>query len=483
MLKGDRQQSTRLLLVASVAIVAFGLVAGLVVSTQPLYIFLAIAAGAILYCFFTQFEYTVLGLLVLRSALDPFSGYQLTAAFALGLDALTIMYVTLQLLTRQPVHTDRFFWFFAGWVGLQSVWVVLLPLGGLGLGADVLPAAIREWIRLVSWLMVYLLVTQLRDRIHPTRLISFLYASLIIPISIAILQTVIPSVLPPIFLGGSESAPGESISRINGTLGHPNTFATFLLLFIALTCWRLKCSKQRWRWVALLCVLAFFFVSAKSLFSLMMLGVFLLMLLAPSMDAVKFIGGIVLFALVIVLFASTEFGRERLGSIGETPLLNPDIDLWRAILLSAGDGNSFNWRLAQWTDLLTQWRRYPLLGFGLGNSIAVSGNGLLPHNDYIRALIEGGIVGFFTFVFLFIAQFGWLIQCLRSSAIAHNGLRKELCFVLIALLAAVPVGMLTENIWSHTTFFFYWWALFSLVGWDWEPPKNSTSLLTTATSL
>ncbi len=474
-LKDNRQQSILLPLVASVAVVVVGLTAGLMVSTKPMYIFTAIAAGAILYSLFTQFEYTVLGLLILRSALDPFSAYQITSAFALGLNALTIIYVTLQLLTRQPVHTDRFFWFFAGWVALQSLWVILLPLGGLGLGPDVMPAAIREWIRLLSWLMVYLLVTQLRDRIHPARFVSALFISLIIPISIACLQIVSPSILPPIFVGGEATIPGEELSRINGTLGHPNTFATFLLFFIALTCWKAKCNPQRWKWIVLLGILAFFLVSTKALFSLMMLGVFLLMLLAPSMSPLKLASGVALFAIVIALFASTEFGRERLGSISETPLLNPDIDLGRAILLSAGDNNSFNWRLAQWTDLMTKWQRYPLLGFGLGNSVEVSGNGLLPHNDYIRALIEGGLTGFSIFIFLFIGQFGWLLQRLRSSMIAQNLPQQELCSIMLALLCAVSVGMITENIWSHTTFFSYWWALFSVINWDWSKPEISTA--------
>jgi hypothetical protein len=33
--------------------------------------------------------------------------------------------------------------------------------------------------------------------------------------------------------------------------------------------------------------------------------------------------------------------------------------------------------------------------------------------------------------------------------------------------------MITENIWSHTTFFFYWWTLFGVAGWNWNERQNS----------
>jgi O-antigen ligase len=245
-------------------------------------------------------------------------------------------------------------------------------------------------------------------------------------------------------------------------------------MFMGLTYWRLTQSKQRWPWMLLLGFLAFFYVSTKSLFSLMMLGTFIVVLIAPRLSPINLMGGILLFTTVIGLFGSTEFGKERLGSIGETPLGNPDIDIWRAILLSAGDGNSFNWRIMQWTYLLGQWQLHPILGYGLGISAQVSTNNLYPHNDYVRALVEGGIVGFILFLLLFIVQIVRLIQLYRNPSSSRE--QRELCLVMLAMILAIPVGMITENIWSHTTLFFYWWTLFGVVGWNWNErntEKNS----------
>ncbi|NES22063.1 MAG: O-antigen ligase family protein, partial [Symploca sp. SIO3E6] len=332
--------------------------------------------------------------------------------------------------------------------------------------------SIREWIRLFSWVMVYLLVMQLKGRIPPQQVVYILFWSLVLPIVVALLQMFLPSVLPPFFAPhGGHSAGVEEVSRIKGTLGHPNTFVTFVLLFMGVTYWRFTQSKQRLPWLLLLGLLAFVYVSTKSLFGLMMLGTFIVVLIAPRLSLVNLIGGVVLFVGIIVLFGSSEFGQERLGSIAKTPLGNPDIDIWRAILLAKGDGNSFNWRIAQWTYLFGEWQKFPILGFGLGVSAYVSNNQLLPHNDYVRALVEGGIVGLGTLLIFLGGQAVRLIQ-LYIQAPRGSG-QRELSLALLAVLLAIPVGMITENIWTHTTMFFYWWTLLAVVGWDWDESEKS----------
>jgi O-antigen ligase len=335
------------------------------------------------------------------------------------------------------------------------------------LDASHIQNSLREWVRISSWLMVYLLVLQLKDKVHPEVMISRLFLALIVPSTIALMQIFAPSLLPPMFIGGGDDGTiGATISRVNGTLGHPNTFATFLLLFIALTLWKLGKAKQRWYWLCLLGLLAFFYVSTKALFALAMLGVFLLVFIAPKLSLPKIIGGALLFVIAIALFGSTEFGQQRLASLASTPLFNPNIDISRAILLSASDGNSFNWRLAQWTFLLQAWEQHPFLGYGLATCKQLTVLNAYAHNDYIRALTEGGIVGFVSFILLLLALFLRLFQIFRMAP--PQSQQRNLCLVLLAMLSAILVGMVTENIWSHTTLFFYLWTLISIAGWKWE---------------
>lgn len=443
--------------------VLIGIVVGFLTQTKPLYVGLFLIAPALIAFFFNSFEISVLGLLILRSALDPFSEKGLTGAFALGLSALTAVYVTTRLLSKQSVKIDAFWWFFAGWIAIQGIWVALLPLGGSELGIERLPEATREWVRISTWLMCYLLTLQLKDRLPPEKFVNRLFLALIIPLTAALLQLLVPPQLLPSFLtihGGD--------SRINGTLGLSNTFATFLLFFIGLTYWKINSVKQRLPWILLMIVLVFFLVSTKVLIGVAMLVVLITALVLPRLNFVNFVAAVVLITLMFGLFSSTEFGRERLVSISQTPLINPQIDASRAILLAASDNNSFNWRIAQWTALLGHWRYSPMLGYGMQTSNAFGPMFAWAHNDYIRVLVEEGFAGLALYLSFWGVQFVRLIRLIRSPFTTSS--QKHFCSVLVAFLLAAMVGMLTENIWSHTTLFIYWFSLSAIADWNWGKP-------------
>lgn len=453
--------SKRLTFWVGVGGVVVGTVAGVLAGAKPLYLGLALGVAMVVAYFFAEFERAVLGLLVLRTALDIFSEQQIPAMFAIGVDALALLYVTFLLLTRRTVHTDGFWWFFAGWVMLQGLWLILCALGGLGLGASVLLDNIREWIRLFSWLMVYLLVMQLKDHTHPEKIISLLFISLIPPVVVGLIQQFLLS------------SPGSE-TRIQGTLGHPNGFATYLLLFIGLTWWKLSWAQRRWPWLLLLGLLANLYVSTHALVGLAMIGVFTLVMIAPKLNLVNIISVVFLLVVVLGLFASTEFGRERLDTIANTPLLNPNIDVSRAILLAQSDGNSFNWRLVQWNFLLQSWQKSPLFGYGLATAAYVSPFSLAAHNDYVRALVEGGIVGLVAFLTFLGAQGVRLVQLFERAP--RGSSRRDLCWVLLAIFLATLVGMCTDNVWLFTPFYLYWWSVLAVAGWNWkelQPPKGS----------
>ena len=109
-----------------------------------------------------------MALLIFRSSLDAFSEQGLPAVFAVGLDALVIAYVLTLYLTHQKIQIDRFWWLFAFWVVTQGLWPVLTAVGGLPLDSSFFSESLRDWVRLFSWLMVYLGVNQLQDRFSPS---------------------------------------------------------------------------------------------------------------------------------------------------------------------------------------------------------------------------------------------------------------------------------------------------------------------------
>jgi hypothetical protein len=465
-------RSLILTILLSLTGVGIGIVSGFLAGANPKLLVLAVVAVGMVYYFFAKFEQAVLGLLILRSSLDVFSAQQVPAAFAIGLNILALVYVTVSLLTGRTIHTDGFWWFFASWVALQGLWVILLPLGGLGLDGSYLLVAMREWVRLFSWLMVYLLVMQLKGRVHPHKVIAALFISLAIPLAVALMQIILPPSLLPPFLVFETYGLFEEGSRINGTIGHPNAFATFLLFFISLTFWKIIHAYRRFLWLALVAVLVFFLASTKALVGLALLIFMICLVTISKVSLSKVIGTFLVLIIVISLFASNEFGRERLASIINTPLINPDIDISRSILLSWSDYNSFNWRIAQWNFLIQAWVNSPIFGYGLGTSSHLTIMNNYAHNDYIRALAEQGITGIIGFLIFIGGQYLRLFYKLFSLPLKSP--QRNLCFVMINFLTALLLGMCTENIWSHTTLFFYWWTLFSIIGWDWNDSGTPT---------
>lgn len=389
---------------------------------------------------------------------------------AIAVDLATLVYIAFLLLDKQKIQLDRFWYFFAGWIALQSLWVILLPLGGLGFDASVLSISIREWVRMFSWLMFYLLIMQFKGRLHPEKIVSALFLSLIAPLIAALLQIVCPPSVLPSFLVFESGYSVEAGSRINGTLGHPNTFATFVLLFLGLALWKINSYQKRRYWIVLVAVLAFFLVSTNSLTGMMMLVAFMVAYFIPKFNLINLIAGLSLLAIIGFLFVSSDLGQERLQSLYGTPLLNPDIDWSRAVLLQWEDGNSFNWRIAQWTYLLQSWQKYPIWGYGLGTDSKVSVFDTAAHNDYIRFLVEEGIVGLTTFLAFLLAQFTRLIQLLLAGS--PQSPQRNLCSMMLAYFVAMLVGMLTGNILLHTTMFFYWWTLMAIASWDWTPSSG-----------
>jgi O-antigen ligase len=452
--------------------VAIGLATGVLVSSQPLIVFAIFAAIGMVFYFFADFNRVVIGLLVLRSSLDVLSAQQLPSVLAIGVDLLTLLYISVQLLQRKKVYADSFWLFFAGWVLLQGIWPLLCIAGGLGFEGWALSVNLREWTRLFSWLMMYLLVMQLKGRLEPETIISLLFLSLILPMLAAGMQIFLPESLLPSQLRHSGNL---QENRIFGTLGHANTFSCYLLLFIGLTWWKISYSKRRWIWILLLVPLLFAYVGTHSLMSLVMLTIFVVIIASTRLRPASLLGGLVVISMVFALFASSEFGRARLETLSETPIFNPNIDVSRAILLQKTDNNTFNWRLYHWTALIEQWKKSKLLGYGLATAIYVAppDSPFIPHNDYVRALVEGGLVGLSTFLAFLAAQAFYLLQLISKAA--PGSPQRELSKVLFAVLLATFVAMSTDNVWICTTFYFYWWALLPICAWDWNKATTNSN--------
>lgn len=462
----SRATRARLGIAVLVGLLGGGL--GITIGNSPLFAVLGVLSAVSVVYFLRNFEQSVLLLLIARSALDSFSGRQLPAIFAIAINLLAVIYLLFQWVQRRSLKVDWFWYFLLSWGLIQTLWIVLLPLGGLGFDSAMLAPGLREWVRRFSWVTVYFLVMQLKGRVAGTKIIGFLLLSLIIPLFTALLQVFLPTSLLPGFLTFQNDVLN---GRVFGTLGFPNNLAIYLSLFIGIAGWKLTTASRPLGWIALLVLITFVYINTGYLTGLVALGAIILFANLARMNVLHLVGGAIAFCIVLVIFAKTGVGQARLAELADVPFLNPDVDLSRAIVLAnSGNSSSMNWRITHWHYLLQSWQDAPWLGYGISTAPYLSplrdsgGRPYTPHNDYFRFLVEQGVVGLGLFIAFLTAQFIYLIQALRR-CVSHVA-QYQFVLVLLAILVSTCIAMFTNNVLDATAFFFYWWTCFAVSGWS-----------------
>jgi O-antigen ligase len=454
---------TAFILLASVAM-------GIAAATKPLLLAVGIVGAIGISLLYKKFEFSVLGLLIVRSSLDPFSNLQLASILALVIDGITVCYITGCLLLHRRIRTDWWMIFLLCWILLTALWPLATALGWLPTESESLGIGIREWFRVASYGAIYSLVMQLRDRIPGQKLLSYLLLSLVVPVSVAFGQLFFPGYLPKAVIAYVEG----SGTRVYGTLGHPNTFAAYLLLMGSLVWWKYRSTEQK-RWLALLSVLIPIYLSTNSLAGVAMILVVIGVLVLPRLSLQSLTAASLSIVLALGIFISTDLGRTRLEALQQTPLLNGDFSISKAINLSYIDGNSFSWRIAQWSYLIKAWEHSPLFGYGLGTTKILTPFHNGAHNDFVRALAETGLVGLFLFLILWAALFVRIADLWRQAP--AGSAQRELGLVMLGVYAAVTIGMTTEHYWETTAFYFYWLTIIAVAGWKWPKEEVKRKLL------
>ncbi len=181
--------------------------------------------------------------------------------------------------------------------------------------------------------------------------------------------------------------------RSNGTFSHPNGASMYYAIAATASLWRyLDVGKRR----SDLIMAGIFAAATISTFSLGGLATLMVMLmvfgsLRPGAFRIK-AGSYAVAFLTVIAFLATPLGSERIANESTTSL--------NSTVTKRTADTSLGWRFYKWQTLLPEWERGPFFGQGLGATITVEGiaaeNGTtskVPHNEYVRYLVESGLVG------------------------------------------------------------------------------------------
>lgn len=382
-----------------------------------------------------------------RAGLGPFA---LNPAVLIGLAVLAIAAVLtvqrkrlgLPVWPNPPLRTAH--------VLLAAAYGVAWFSGVRLFGATGFAEGAREAVRVASVLGAFLL-TYWWAGSSPTRYRRawvYLVIGLSVPLAVAGSQ----------FVTGTGFVDTPGFNRLQGTLSHPNAFGQYLVPFVLLAVSAAvdaKRSRRLW-FLGWAIVLTWFIVHSYSRTVLLVLAAGLLSLavlrtrrIRPRVVLQAVVIAVVLLAVGGVL--ARDIVKERFANLA----------LGRSALdaaLSGNSENSYQWRLINWSVLITMGLTHPVAGYGAGmttvlNPIVNTDNGVPynAHNDFVRFFFEGGLLGLTAYVGYVLLLCGWSIRTARAS-LSDGGRAYAIAAAWLALLflsaGNTEISLATANLYT-----------------------------------
>jgi O-antigen ligase len=230
--------------------------------------------------------------------------------------------------------------------------------------------------------------------------------------------------------------------RSNGTFAHPNSAAMFFAIAATVSLWCHLDDGGRRIDIVLSAIFAAALIVTFSLDGLLTMIAMLVFLgaLHPGRSRAK-IAPLVLAGLVAFGYFATPLGGERIARESATSVASAE---------SGNANTSLAWRLHKWKTLLPQWESSPIVGRGLGTTLTVvpaigdDYSGKPPHNEYIRYLVESGVLG----LAILLGAAGTMLLALwrrRGDGAASSLGSRDAATLAIVVVGGCLVNSLADN--------------------------------------
>lgn len=372
----------------TISSIAFATQQGAAATVLPIGLLVAVAMLSLA---LARFEVFVLALLVARTSLDALrSGSPNEALEPASLVGMLFLGTGLMWLAAQ--------WREDGVVTMSRLgWAVTAFAGAALLGVVVAPAywpALVEWVRLASVCVMVLVTERLaRQPDFRRRLVVVVGAASIAPLVVGAWQ----------LYSGSGLFDAGGFGRVQGTFVHSNPMAAFLAILVVLSfahVAHLRDVEQRWvaGAVCMVATVGLYVTYTRAAWLAALLGVAIVAATRGRSWVLGMVGFVVVSALMVPGTA------ERFSDLGDEES-------------SRGEpSNSLTWRVEYWGEAAELSRESPVTGIGLKQIATQNVEGKQPHNDFLRAYVEFGLLG--------VAAFAWLMwQLVATGARAVRATR------------------------------------------------------------
>jgi len=328
-------------------------------------------------------------------------------------------------------------------------WNPITPLGWAFIGFFILfvPSFVTSIDRgvsqgamfgLASVVLLYLAIEQmlLEDGRNLWKLLAASGIGMIVPFITGLVQ---------FFFTGTLDPGGSGLVRIDGSFAHPNSYATYLSFVVLLTISVIPTVDVKQKLVVL---------SAACLGGFLLIATF-----ARGAWASFLIGALVMAArinkkLVIVILVGAMAVAAAVPGVGD-----------RLSNLTATTGanggvktdDSLGWRIGYWEKVAPFFWENPVSGVGLDATKTRTIEEKDPHNSFLQAFVEGGLLGGMGFLLVlgFATYAGWKTWKKARDNVLDRQMRLVSVGAIAALLS-VAAQLITENVLLNTI---VWWYL------------------------
>jgi O-antigen ligase len=299
-----------------------------------------------------------------------------------------------------------------------------------------LTQSLTEMAELLSFIVLFvLIVDSLRTEKDIRTMVKFLVLSSLVPLSVGLVQICSNFDVSLFSL--------EPSFRVSATLTHPNAYAFYLVMITVLSVSLFIQTKSGTHRSVL------FFLIALLLVSL----VFTYTRSAWIGLALAVLGTAILKNRKLLIVAPLAFYGLMLAfpfiSLRFDALFNPELFRY----------TSLAWRIKLWSASIPYFLSHPVFGNGFGTfqliGYQVDDWFAAAHNDYLRLLVETGLIGFTGFMTLLVSLAKLGIKAKRKAADIYSDYITTgfVCFVFAYVLMSF-----TDNLFNHGGVQWYLWA-------------------------
>lgn len=355
----------------------------------------ALAAGAILAVLaFSRFSLYVMALLVLRASIDlaKLSDAQTSTAAssaeaARGLDPSSVFAVVFLLASAMWLAAQHYRQGELPGSTLRRALLVFVAAAAISVpAASNVRAGGLELLRILAAVMMFIVLEQLivnHAVLRQVLLAAFL--SLVFPLAYTVFG----------FLsGGPASEVKGAFTRITGPFATSNVFGRYLMLMIIFGV-ALYPHLGRALRVALGAALVLSLVFLLLTYTrTALIGTAIGVLVVGLFQSKRLLFG--LFVLAICALVLVPQLSSRFTQLADAPTTAADVE----------SRNTLTWRINYWTEVLPLANSSPVTGIGLTSTQFTTDEAKQPHNDFVRAYVETGLIGFCAYLAVLVALVG-----------------------------------------------------------------------------